>query len=339
MSAGERRPTDEGSKRRRIALEACVVLAAFTLAADGGAEPRRRRRPPPPAPRPRVLEASTATGSVALMSPAGDRLLVRAGSFTMGASNDEVQQALRACQHDAGGDPCDERTFSNEVPAHQVALSDFWIDRAEVTVARFRRCVVAGVCAPPPTAAGGARFDAADLPVTLVTWQDAATYCAWDGGRLPTEAEWERAARGPGAGRRFPWGNVWNGALANHGRGTVEVLEGPHAIRFLRFEAWDLDRSDGFRELAPTGSYSLGATVDGIVDLAGNVEEWVADWYAEEYPAASQSDPKGPDTGDERVVRGGSYAHGRSWLRTTARAAAAPASRRTWRGFRCAWKG
>jgi formylglycine-generating enzyme required for sulfatase activity len=200
-----------------------------------------------------------------------------------------------------------------------VYLSDFWIDRTEVTVAAYGRCVAAGACAPPPYAEGGERFDRPDYPVVLVSWNDARRFCAWAGGRLPTEAEWERAARGL-TGRRYPWGNVYNPFLANHGAFAFD----------------ELDARDGFLELAPVGSFRDGRTPDGIDDLAGNVEEWVFDWFAQEYPKVSAVNPKGPDMGDRRVVRGGGYAHARPWLRGSAREKMAPGERAPWLGFRCA---
>ena len=210
--------------------------------------------------------------------------------------------------------------FSSEQAQHEVYLSDYWIDRTEVTVARYRRCVAAGPCAMPPYAEGGERFDRPSLPVVLVTWNDARRFCAWAGGRLPTEAEWERAARGGGAGRRYPWGNVYNPFLANHGAFGLE----------------DLDARDGFLELAPVGSFPDGRTPEGLEDLAGNAQEWVADWFAPEYPKADSANPKGPDMGEMRVVRGGSYVHGRLWLRGAARDREPPNERAPWIGFRCA---
>jgi formylglycine-generating enzyme required for sulfatase activity len=201
-----------------------------------------------------------------------------------------------------------------------VYLSEYWIDRSEVTVERYRACVGAGVCTELPYAAGAARFDEPDLPAVLVSWHDARRFCSWVGGRLPTEAEWERAARGA-HGRRYPWGNVYNPFLSNHGQLSSD----------------DLDDSDGFLELAPVGSFPDGATEAGILDMAGNADEWVADWYAPAYVEASVINPRGPDAGEDRVVRGGSYAHPRASLRCAARSHSPPDERRSWRGFRCAY--
>lgn len=264
--------------------------------------------------------SATTGGVVALRTPGPDQVLIRAGTFTMGSTEEEMARAMAACESQALGEDCKPVDFSQEWSPHPVYLSDYWIDRTEVTVAAYRRCVSTGRCVEPPFAAGGSRFDQPDLPVTLVTWNDAMTYCKWAGGRLPTEAEWERAARGLRR-REYPWGDVYNRFLSNHGRPSI-----------LR----PLDDADGFLELAPVGSYPDGRTPDGIADLAGNVEEWVLDWYAPEYPPAEQHDPRGPDQGDERVVRGGSYMSRRHTdLRGAARGRAFPTDYNAWRGFRC----
>lgn len=263
--------------------------------------------------------AAASGDAVVLRTPGPERVLLRAGAFVMGSDEREIAGALAECRQEPAGEECREEFFAHEFPPHPVWISDVWIDRTEVSVARWARCVAAGACAALPWDAGAARFSAPDRPVTLVTWFDAVAFCTWAGGRLPTEAEWERAARGL-RGRRHPWGEVYNPMSLNHGR-----------------FAWDPhDERDGFRELAPVASYPAGRTPDGIDDLAGNVEEWVSDWYAPEYPEAAMADPKGPDTGETRVVRGGSYVSGRPWVRAAARDHDRPTVRRSFRGFRCA---
>lgn len=300
--------------RARAVLSVTFALGALLAWASAGAAPTRT--PPPAAP---ATEARASAGIAVLTPPESEAVLIRGGTFMMGADELEVALALALCRLEPARDECGEALFAPEYPPHEVLLSDYWLDRNEVTVARYRRCVVAGSCAEPPYASGGERFDRPDLPVTLVTWNDARIFCTWAGGRLPTEAEWERAARGLGR-RRYPWGNVWNPMLLNHGS-----------------FGWDtLDADDGFLELAPVGSFRDGRTPDGLADMAGNVEEWIADWYAPEYPHTSSVNPRGPDLGELRVLRGGSFGLGRPWLRGTTRMRDLPTSRRAYRGFRCA---
>lgn len=296
---------------------AAALAALFLCASTLGAAPPAR--PSPAAPKPPTNEGDSRDGVAVLRAPAANEVLIRTSDFIMGSSDAEFASALGLCRAEPRRDACAEEQFACEQTAHEVHLDGYWIDRTEVTVARYRRCVAAGACAMPPYAEGGERFDRPELPVVLVTWNDARRFCAWAGGRLPTEAEWERAARGAN-GRRYPWGDVYNPFVANHGAFAVD----------------DHDGSDGFLELAPVGSFPEGRTKDGIDDLAGNAQEWVADWFAPEYPAASAVNPKGPDAGDLRVVRGGSYMHARPWLRGAARERHLPGTRLPWLGFRCA---
>jgi len=257
-------------------------------------------------------------GRVVLQAPGPDRLLIRGGVFRMGSDVPEVIAAQAMCRLELLSRLCENDRFADEMVAHDVMVQDYWIGRTEVTNAAYRRCVAAGVCKTPRYAAAAGWNAKDDLPVTLVSWYDAASYCRWVGGRLPTEAEWERAARGWNR-RRYPWGNVFNPKICNHGR----------------FAANPLDDKDGYAELAPVASFPQGRTPEGVYDLAGNVEEWVADWYAPGYVEADMQDPLGPTTGDAKVVRGGSFKSGRAWQRGAARGRALPSSRRVQRGFRC----
>jgi sulfatase modifying factor 1 len=247
--------------------------------------------------------------------------IVAEGATTMGSIAEELTQALEHARTEPGGAAVRDDEFDDELAPHPVQLDTFAIDRLEVTSGDYDRCAERGRCARRPIAAGGERLRQPDLPATLVTWSDASRYCEVVGGRLPTEAEWERAARGLG-GRRYPWGNVFDTHRLNGGRlGLVPMEE-----------------ADGFAELAPVGSFPSGATPSGVHDLAGNAEEWVADWYAPQYPEATEFNPRGPEQGDERVIRGGSYAHGGAWTRGAARSHDVPTARRAWRGFRCAYE-
>lgn len=241
-----------------------------------------------------------------------------AGTFQMGSLVIETQLALDACRREPLGSECVEEYFSNELVAHQVTLSAFWMDRREVTVADYERCVQAGRCDPLPYEQGAQRFRQANYPVSMVSWSEAQRFCAFRDKRLPTEAEWERAARGL-MSRRFPWGDHYASRRANHGSYALDST----------------DASDGFAELSPVGSFPDGRTPEGIEDLAGNVAEWTADSYEDGYEAMPVTDPTGPSHGAFRVVRGGSFVHGLPWLRGAARLYRTPGTRQPSIGFRC----
>lgn len=266
---------------------------------------------------------SAPTGGLTLLRARGSLMIrVPASEFVMGSTSAEIIDASVLCEHEPLAASCDERSFADESLAHRVRLSSYFLDRREVTVAEFDACVRVGRCKAPPYERGARRFRQPNFPVTLVTWDDAQAFCAFRGARLPTEAEFERAARGA-TGRRFPWGELPNTHLANHGRLGIDLT----------------DDTDGFGELAPVGSFSAGRSPDGFLDLAGNAAEWVQDRYATQYPDAVQVDPQGPDAAQAsgaRVVRGGSYDSPMAWLRGAARGAYLPNERRPSIGFRCA---
>ena len=179
---------------------------------------------------------------------------------------------------------------SDEKPVHKVSLDAFWIDQTEVTVRMYSSCVEVGVCKEPtlqrseshPNYYGNPRYD--HHPVIYIDWNMAKTYCEWVDRLLPSEAEWEKAARGDDA-RTYPWGNVApNVSLLNYRKLMVDVTE--------------------------VGRFPYGKSVYGALDMAGNVSEWVADWYSDTYYASSPiSNPSGPDSGQYRVLRGGSFLH------------------------------
>lgn len=271
-----------------------------------------------------------ATGIVVLRPSLERRVRIAGGRFVMGSTPSEMVRAVKLCEREPLGARCggvgDDvgPWIRAEGHAHEVTVADFDLDRTEVAVRRYGRCVTAGACAPASYPSGDARFDNPDFPVTHVRWEDAVAYCTWIGGRLPTEAEWEMAARGR-AGHTFPWGDLYNPHLANHG-------------------AWADDPSDardGYAGLAPIGSFPDGATATGLLDMAGNASEWVADWYDRDeegygYSRGAQVNPKGPAFGQlGHVIRGGSYREAAHWLRTAARRAWPYASREI--GFRCAY--
>jgi formylglycine-generating enzyme required for sulfatase activity len=206
---------------------------------------------------------------------------------------------------------------SGEFPQHSVTLDGFWIDRTEVTNEQYSRCVEAGACDPPARSTseyreayyGDREYD--DHPVIYVTWHQAKAYCEWAGARLPTEAEWEYAARGP-EGRKWPWGDGE-----------------PDCDRANYEGCW--------RDTAAVGSYRAGASWCGALDMAGNVWEWVADWYDIDYYGGSPAkNPTGPSTGNRRVVRGGSWYGNRIVVRGAYRYGLVPVDKSGNLGFRCA---
>jgi formylglycine-generating enzyme required for sulfatase activity len=203
-----------------------------------------------------------------------------------------------------------------ESPRCEVHVSAFYLDRYEITVARYAKFLEATGSVHPPEGWEGANpAKSGELPVVGVDWQDADAYCRWAGKRLPTETEWEKAARGSDA-RRYPWGDA------------SPMLE--HA----NFQNTSPLAYDG--GLTPAGTHPAGASPYGIHDLAGNAAEWVADWHAEGFERGDVRDPKGPESGTRRVIRGGGRFDGAERIASAKRYYASPETRGEDIGFRCA---
>lgn len=254
------------------------------------------------------------------------RVRIRGGSFDMGSSALEMQEGLLLCRTEVYGMACTRiaNTFRSEGRRHKVTLDTFDLDRYEVSVEAYGTCVRAGRCNAPGFEPGDVRFDRPQLPVTYVSWDDATAYCGFVKGRLPTEAEWEYAARGK-AGRTFPWGNVYNPRICNHGS----------------FSHDETDARDGYQGLAPIDALADGQTPEHVFNLAGNVAEWVYDLYGIDkegfgYGAAAVSNPRGPENGTQHVIRGGSYEDGAAWMRSASRHVLS-ITRASSVGFRCAY--
>lgn len=205
----------------------------------------------------------------------------------------------------------------DEQPPREVVLDEFEIDKYEVTnhhYGEFSAATAHRKAGPPSRYAKNVtKMRGPNQPVVYVSWEDAQAYCQWKGKRLPTEAEWEKAMRGSD-GRLWPWGNAQQAQGANWGR-----------------------VNDGYDVTAPVGAFELDASPYGVMDGAGNVMEWVEDWYQERYYQESPDrNPPGPDQGVYRVLRGGTYTTTGGDLRITSRSKMVPDFRDETIGFRCA---
>lgn len=224
----------------------------------------------------------------------------------------------------------DAQGQSDARPAHRVYLSAFAIDRFEVSNRDYAACVSAGACQAPertdsetrPSYFTDPRF--AGYPVIAVTYADAAAFCAWRGARLPTEAQWEKAARGTDR-RIYPWGSTFDPTRLNYCDRTCD-------------QPWsDQNHDDGYDDTAPVDAFPGGASPYGVMNMTGNVWEWVADWYDPNYYAHSPShDPSGPATGTQRVTRGGGFYDDRVFTSSIMRRRFTPDVASTSLGFRCA---
>lgn len=236
---------------------------------------------------------------MAVVCPA-DAPRIPAGTFTMGSTE-----------------------HATEMPIHSVTLGAFCMGATEVTTAAYRACVAGGGCVPPELVGGcdrehshWHRADRESHPITCLTWEQASDYCAWRGGRLPTEAEWEYAARGTD-GRRFPWGNT-----------EPTSTDAPRRLCFARSPT---------EATCPVRSFVADTSPFGMADMAGNVFEWTADWNGP-YAAGAVTSPRGPSTGTHRLRRGGVWAQSVGpEVRLSRRYPYLPTAGDFGVGVRCAW--
>ncbi|MGO8672638.1 MAG: formylglycine-generating enzyme family protein, partial [Capsulimonadaceae bacterium] len=223
-----------------------------------------------------------------------EMILIPAGEFIMGSNDPETW-------------------MQDSHPAHKVTLDDYYIYKNPVTVAMFVKfCDATGRKMPTKPPWG---WDKADYPMVNVSWDDAVAYAKWVGAALPTEAQWEKAARGTD-GRKYPWGNDWDPAKCRCSSKALGDAGSPIAV----------------------GSYPAGASPYGVLDMAGNVWEWCADWYADDtYRIFREREPLGPEKGAKRVVRGGSWNnYDEGNFRCACRTDYLPENRYDRIGFRCA---
>ncbi len=243
-----------------------------------------------------VTMTATETATEAPASNGAEMILIPKGKFTMGNGNDD----------------------ENEQPVHVVDLSAFYIDKYEVNNLSYKECVVSGNCEPPVNSSSNSQTTYYDnplydtYPVIYVDWEMAKNFCEWRGARLPTEAEWEKSARGTD-GRMYPWTGDVSCASANY--------------------------KECGKDVVAVGSYENGTSPYGVYDMAGNVWEWVADLYQSDYYATLGDgvlDPMGPTIGNTRVLRGGSWFNSAKSIRVTIRNDSDPLKTYNYVGFRCA---
>ena len=239
---------------------------------------------------------------------------IPAGSYRMGAGRNETEDWM-----------------SRSKPAHRVELDGFYMDAYEVTVGQYKQFLAETGYSPLPD--GVSQVSPSDRhPVVGVSWYDAKAYADWAGKRLPTEAEWEYAARGGLEGKRYPWGDKEpDGSQANYADKNAD-----QTLRQLdKTYTWaDMSVEDGYARCAPVGSFTPNGY--GLYDIAGNAYEWCQDWYDGNYYSVSPAkNPSGPSTGEYRVLRGGSWFHNTGFLRLADRNHYNPPYRYNYVGFRC----
>lgn len=241
-----------------------------------------------------------------------EMVMVPAGEFLMGSDK-----------------KTDRLAYRSEIPQHRVYLDAFEIGKYEVTALEYLKFVLATNRSPQLDwryDGGNFQDSMAHHPIMHVTWYDADAYCKWAGQRLPTEAEWEKAARGSD-GRLFPWGQEYAGPTrANFGR---TGLSGPVRDRPERLLLYP--------PIISVDKYENALSPYGLYQTIGNVAEWVADWYNPDYyKTAHDRNPQGPETGTQKAFRGGGWMDSTTTMRVAMRNGTDPNTKINWLGFRCA---
>ena len=236
----------------------------------------------------------------------------------MGSTREQIEAVAPLCeQYPDAWNKCQPEQFEREYPAHTVTLGGFWIDRHEVTNAQYSLCVQAGACRPSRLT-NDEKYNGGDFPAAGIPWRDAVDYCSWAGARLPTEAEWEFAARSPES-LIYPWGQAF-------------VCEGGN------FLDESTDCEDGYSGSSPVGSFRQGDSWVGAWDMAGNVWEWVADEFST-YSGASETEANTVTSSDTHILRGGSWGYTPAFVRAAYRYPVPPEADYLAVGFRCAVSG
>ncbi len=235
-----------------------------------------------------------------------EMVLVPAGEFLMGSTPEQIENLPEKSRISSLQSAAEDEWRKAELPQHAVALSGYWVYKYEVTVAQYRKyCAETGRQMPKAPESGW--LD--DHPIAYITWREAANYATWAGLSLPSEAQWEKAARGTD-GRIYPWGNDYNRSKCNR-------------------------RANGLMRTEPVGSYPEGASPYGCMDMAGNVWEWCSDWYSKDYYSKSPAiNPTGPERGGYRILRGGKWRTLTRYYRCSSRLSYPPSYRSYSIGFR-----
>lgn len=298
--------------------------SSISAARPASPDPLAERASPLPTPEPPPPTTVTSTENWTRPMDRMVMVYVPGGTFPMGNTETGIENAISLCRQHYS--ICNRWYYARTGPQRSVSLDGFWLDRTEVTNAQYDGCVADGVCSGPLECKKGeptfTDSEKSDHPVVCVDWHQAQAYCAWAGARLPTEAEWEYAFRGK-QGLIYPWGDSFDGAKLNYCDSNCDVA---HADD--RFD-------DGYSKAAPAAFHPEDASWCGALDMGGNVSEWVADWLSD-YSGEAESNPTGPLSGSDKVIRGGSWYVHPVYCQGAMRGAVEPDTRFDYLGFRCA---